>query len=64
MALSYFFQSVYITVSFLIDFTDLSPILGPLVPLFWISGDVSLRFQGQSGICFICIADTNIIYIP
>ena len=26
------------------------PILGPLVPLFWISGDVSSGFQSQSGL--------------
>ena len=25
-------------------------ILGPLVPLFWISGDVSSGFQSQSGL--------------
>ena len=43
--------------------TFTSPILGPL-PLFWISGDVSFRFQIQSGICLICIAEANIIYIP
>ena len=27
--------------------------LGPLIPLFWISGDVSSRFQSQSGFCLI-----------
>ena len=27
---------------------------GPLVPLFWISGDVSSGFQSQSGFCLIC----------
>ena len=43
--------------------TFTSPILGPL-PLFWISGDVSFRFQIQSGICLNCIAEANIIYIP
>ena len=26
------------------------PILGPLIPLFWISGDVSSGFQSQSGL--------------
>ena len=26
---------------------------GPLVPLFWISGDVSSGFQSQSGFCLI-----------
>ena len=44
--------------------TFISPILGPLVPLFWISGDVSFRFQIQSEICLICIAEANIMYIP
>ena len=29
------------------------PILGPLVPLFSISGDVSSGFQSQSGLCLI-----------
>ena len=27
--------------------------LGPLVPLFWISGDISSGFQSQSGFCLI-----------
>ena len=27
------------------------PILGPLVPLFWISDDIFSRFQSQSGFC-------------
>ena len=27
--------------------------LGPLVPLFWISGDVSSGFQSQNGFCLI-----------
>ena len=33
---------------------DTCPFLGPLVPLFWISGDVSSGFQSQSGFCLIC----------
>ena len=32
---------------------DTCPFLGPLVPLFWISGDVSSGFQSQSGFCLI-----------
>ena len=32
---------------------DTCPFLGPLVPLFWISGDVSSGFQRQSGFCLI-----------
>ena len=38
--------------------------LGPLVPLFWISGDVSSGFQSQSGFCLIHIAEANVMYIP
>ena len=32
---------------------DTCPFLRPLVPLFWISGDVSSGFQSQSGFCLI-----------
>ena len=38
--------------------------LGPLVPLFWISGDVASGFQSQSGFCLIPIAEANVTYIP
>ena len=37
---------------------------GPLVPLFWISGDVSSDFQSQSGFCLIYIVEVNAMYIP
>ena len=41
------------------------PILGPLVvPLFWISGDMSSEFQSQRGFCLICIVEANVLYIP
>ena len=40
------------------------PILGPLVPLFWISGDVFSGFQSQSGFFLIHIAEANVMYIP
>ena len=50
-------------ISFLSD-TFTCPILGQLVSLFWISGDVPSGFQGQSGFCLIHIADMNVIYIP
>ena len=36
---------------------------GPLVPLFWISGDVSSGFQSQSGFCLIrnfCRGECNV----
>ena len=48
---------------FLLD-TFTCPILGPLIPLFGISGDVSSGFQRQSGFCLICIAERNVVYIP
>ena len=37
--------------------------LGPLVPLFWIYGDVSSGFQSQSGFCLIryfCGGECNV----
>ena len=37
---------------------------GPLVPLFWIYGDVFSGFQSQSGFCLIRIAEANVMYIP
>ena len=43
----------------------MSFVLGPLVPLFWISGDVSSGFQIQSGFCLIhFFAKVNVMYIP
>ena len=39
---------------FLLNFwADQCPSLGPLVPLLWVSGDVSSEFQSQSGFCLI-----------
>ena len=38
---------------------------GPLVPLLWISGDVSSGFQSQSGFCLIhFFVEVNVMYIP
>ena len=41
---------------------DTCPFLGPLVPLFWISGDISYGFQSQSGFCLIrfCGGECNV----
>ena len=36
----------------------------PLVPLFWISSDVSSGFQSQSGFTLICIVEGNVLCIP
>ena len=49
---------------FLKCLADTCPFLGPLVPLFWISGDVFSVFQSQSGFYFIHIAEVNIICVP
>ena len=50
----FFFQSFLV---------DTCPFLGPLVPLFWISGDISSGFQSQSGFCLIryfCGGECNV----
>ena len=52
---------------FKVFLADTCPFLGPLVPLFWISGDVSSGFQSQSGFCLIryfFFAEANVMYIP
>ena len=39
---------------FIMVLEDMSPFfVGPLIPLFWTSGDVSSGFQSQSGFCLI-----------
>ena len=43
---------------------DTCPFWGPVVPPFWISGDVSSGFQSQSGFCLIRNVDANVMYIP
>ena len=53
----FFFFKVFLSDTFT------CPILGPLVPLFWISGDVSSGFRSQSGFCLIRIAEANVMYI-
>ena len=48
-----FFLFFFIFLFFLKFLADTCPFLGPLVPLFWISGAVSSGFQSQSGFCLI-----------
>ena len=51
------------TLFFLKFLADTCPFLGPLVLLFWISGDVSSGFQSQSGFCLIryfCRGECNV----
>ena len=61
------FIPVDVTVKFVVFFktflADTCPFLGPLVPLFWISGDVSSGFQSQSEFCLIryfCRGECNV----
>ena len=56
-------QVFFFFVFFLKFLADTCPFLGPLVPLFWISGDVSSGFQSQSGFCLIryfCGGECNV----
>ena len=56
-------QYVHSLLFFLKFLADTCPFLGPLVPLFWISGDVSSGFQSQSGFCLIryfCGGECNV----
>ena len=57
-----FFLKIFFKSFFLSD-TLTCPILGPLVPLFWISGDISSGFQSQSGFCLIRIVEVNVMCI-
>ena len=36
----------------------------PLVPLFWISVNISSGFQSQSGFCLIHFVEVNVMHIP
>ena len=38
---------------FIFFLADTSPFSGPLVPLFWISGNISSRLQSQSGLPYL-----------
>ena len=62
----HFHAYIVINLYFLKKFlADTCPFLGPLVPPFWISGDVSSGFQSQSGFCLIHVfAEVNVMYIP
>ena len=44
---------------------DTCPFVGPLIPLFRTSGDVSSGFQSQSGFLpYSHLAEAYVIYIP
>ena len=43
---------------------DKCPFVGLLIPLLWISGDVSSAFQSQSGQPYLHVVEAYMIYIP
>ena len=38
--------------------------MGPLIRLFWTSGDVSSGFQSQSGQPYSCLAEAYVLHVP
>ena len=38
--------------------------MGPLIPLFWISGDVSSGFQSQTGQPYSHLAEAYVLHVP
>ena len=61
--LSVYNQFRFVLHSFYFEQSFFFSFLGPLVPLFWISGDVSPGFQSQSGFCLIryfCGGECNV----
>ena len=38
--------------------------MGPLIPLFWTSGDVSSGFQSQSGQRYLHLAEAYVFHNP
>ena len=55
------FLKIYILLKFLVD---TCPFIGPLIPLFWTSGDVSCGFQSHSGQPYLHLPEAYIMYIP
>ena len=65
MQLGYIGVACFFLLFFFKFLADTCPFLGPLDPLFWISGDVSSGVQSQSGFCLIrFFAEANVMYIP
>ena len=50
--------------SFLKFLADTCPFLGPLVPLFWISDEVSSGFQSQSGLPYLHYGGEHNVRFP
>ena len=38
--------------------------MGPLIPLFWTSGDVSSGFESQSGQPYLNCAEAYVLHVP
>ena len=38
--------------------------VGPLIPLFWTSGDVSSGFQSQSGQPYLSLVEAYMLHVP
>ena len=52
---------IYFWLNFL---EDISLFVGPLIWLFWTSGDVSSEFQSQSGQPYSHLAEAYVLHIP
>ena len=57
---SFFFFFLF----FLKFLLDTCPFVGPLIPLFWTSGDVSSGFQSRVGSALFELAEAYVIYVP
>ena len=40
------------------------PFVGPLIPLFWASGDVFSGFQSQSGQPYLHLSGAYVLHVP
>ena len=49
---------------FLKFLADISPFVGPLILLFWTSGDISSGFQSQNGQSYLHLVEVHMIYVP
>ena len=48
---------------FKITLVDTRPFVGPMMPLFWTSGDISSGFQSQSGQIYLHFVEVYVMYI-
>ena len=57
-------QTPFSCLFFKIFLEDRSLFVGPLVTLFWTSGDIYSGFQSQSGQPYSHLAEVYVIYVP